>query len=41
MYLTTFEICLEISELDLAYFLAALGLAWQAALKKTRAKLIF
>ena len=31
--------CLEIYELDPAKFLAALGLAWQAALKKTKVKL--
>ena len=29
------NICLEICELDLAHFLTAPGLAWQAALKKT------
>ena len=31
--------CLEISELDPAHFLTALGLAWQAVLKKTKVKL--
>ena len=31
--------CLEIYELDLAKFILALGLAWQAALKKTQLKL--
>ena len=31
--------CLEIYELDPAYFLATPGLAWQAALKKTKVKL--
>ena len=39
MYLRTLEICLEIYELDLAKFLSAPGLAWQAALKKTKVKL--
>ena len=33
------NMCLEIYELDPAKFLAALGLAWQAALKKTKVKL--
>ena len=33
------NICLEIYELDPARFLAAPGLAWQAALKKTKMKL--
>ena len=27
--------CLEIYELDPAYFVTALGLAWEAAIKKT------
>ena len=31
--------CLEIYEFDPAYFLSTTGLAWQAALKKTRVKL--
>ena len=31
--------CLEIYELDPIYFVSAPGLAWQACLKKTRAKL--
>ena len=31
--------CLEIYELDPAKFLSAPGLAWQAALKKTKVKL--
>ena len=31
--------CLRIYELDPALFLAAPGLAWQAALKKTKVKL--
>ena len=31
--------CLEIDELDTARFLTALGLAWQAAFKKTKVKL--
>ena len=31
--------CLEIYELDLAKLLSAPGLAWQAALKKTKVKL--
>ena len=33
------NICLEIYELDPAKFLSAPGLAWQAALKKTKVKL--
>ena len=33
------NICLEISELDLAKFLSAPGLAWQAAFKKIKVKL--
>ena len=39
MYLRTLEICLEIYELDPAKFLSAPGLAWQAALKKSKVKL--
>ena len=36
MHSRTLEICcLKIHELDLAKFLSAPGLAWQAALKKT------
>ena len=31
--------CLEIYELDPVYFVSAPGLAWQACLKKTEAKL--
>ena len=31
--------CIEIYELDPAYFSSAAGLAWQACLKKTEAKL--
>ena len=31
--------CLEINELDPAKFLSVPGLAWQAALKKTKVKL--
>ena len=31
--------CLEIDKLDTARFLTALGLAWQAAFKKTKVKL--
>ena len=31
--------CFKIYELDLTKFLSALGLAWQAALKKTKVKL--
>ena len=31
--------CIEIYELDPAHFLSPPGLAWQAALKKTRVKL--
>ena len=34
------NMCLEVYELYLGNFLSALGLAWQAALKKTRVKLI-
>ena len=33
------KMCLEICELDPAHFCSALGLAWQAALKKTKVKL--
>ena len=33
--------CLEIYELDRAKFLSVPGLAWQAALKKTKVKLDF
>ena len=32
--------CLEIYRLDPAHFLFALGLPWQAALKKTNVKLV-
>ena len=39
MYLRTFEICLEIYELDPARFLTAPGLTWQETLKKTKVKL--
>ena len=35
------NMCLEIYGLDPAYLLSAPGLAWQAALKKTKAKLDF
>ena len=35
----TVEICVEIYELDPRKFLLAPGLAWQAALEKTKAKL--
>ena len=35
------NICLKIYELDPAKFLSATGLAWQAALKKTKVKLDF
>ena len=38
MYLRTFEICFKIYELDPAKFLSRYGLAWQAALKKTKVK---
>ena len=31
--------CIEIYDLDLAHFLSALGLAWQACLKKTGVEL--
>ena len=33
------NMCLEIYELDPAHFLTALGLTWQAALKKIKVKL--
>ena len=33
------NMCLEIYELDPAHFLSALGLSWQACLKKRRVKL--
>ena len=33
------NVCLEIYELDPIYFVSALGLAWQACLKKTEIKL--
>ena len=33
--------CIEIYVLDLAYFLSAPGLAWQACLKKAEVKLDF
>ena len=39
MYLRVLEIYLKIYELDPAKFLSAPGLAWQAALKKTKVKL--
>ena len=39
MYLKTFEMFLKIYELDPEKFLSARGLAWQAALKKTKLKL--
>ena len=39
MYLRTFEICIEIYELDPACFLIISGLALQAALKKMKVKL--
>ena len=39
MYLRTFEICLEIYELDPAKFLLSLGLELQVALKKIKVKL--
>ena len=40
MHLRTFKnMCFEIYELDPAKFLSAPGLAWQAALKKTKVKL--
>ena len=35
----TFEICLDIYELDPARFLTAPGLAWQAVLKKVKNKI--
>ena len=35
----TLEMCLEINELEPAKFLSTPGLAWQAALKKTKVKL--
>ena len=39
MYLKILEICLDICGLDPTYFVSASGLAWQACLKKTEAKL--
>ena len=39
MYFRTIEICLKIYEPDPAKFVSAPGLAWQAALKKTKVKL--
>ena len=46
LYVPRFEVlenfqnmCLEIYELDLTYFLSALGLAWQVTLEKTKVKL--
>ena len=33
------KMCLEIYELDSVRFISALGLAWQAALKKTEVEL--
>ena len=39
MYLRTLEICLKMYELDPGKSLSILGLAWQAALKKTKVKL--
>ena len=39
MYLRTFEICLEIYELEPIRFLNASGLAWQIAVKKAKVKL--
>ena len=39
IYLRTLEICLKIHELDLAHFLTAPELVWQAALKKIKVKL--
>ena len=39
MYLKTFEICLEIYELDRAHLLSAPGLAWQEVLKKTKVQI--
>ena len=42
MYLRTcMYVCIKIHELDPAKFLSAPGLAWQAALKKTKVKLDF
>ena len=41
MYLRTLYVCIKIHELDPAKFLSAPGLAWQAALKKTKVKLDF
>ena len=40
MYLQTFEICLEIYELDTVHVLTAPRLVWQATLKKTRVKFV-
>ena len=35
------NMCIKVYELDLAHFLSAPGLAWQACLKKTEVKLEF
>ena len=39
VYLRTLQICLKICKLGPAKFLSATGLAWQAALKRTKVKL--
>ena len=39
MYLKILEICLNIFELDLVYFVSAPGLAWKACLKRTEVEL--
>ena len=39
IYMKILEICLNIYELDLVYFVSAPGLAWQACLKMTGVKL--
>ena len=39
MYLKILEICLNIYELDLVYFVSAPGLAWKACLKRTEVEL--
>ena len=39
MYLKISEICLNIYELDLVYFVSAPGLAWKACLKRTEVEL--
>ena len=39
MYLIVFKTCIKIYELDASRFFSVSGLAWQAALRNTKAKL--